>query len=265
MANDVYIKFGLDSQDETSDLPEYEGDSTDSAHLWWCELRECGFDMNCPKEADPKADPPEKAVASTFKSVTLKKRLDWASTQLFDLCIQAAMKMTDRPILENGVPLTGLIDEVTVDVCRPAGGEKASCVKVIYKGVRIIKYGISLSGPEPAENITFEFDKVRFRYYQTNPYTGELVDISGIETDEMDNHHEDDQNSGQSNTGGGTADGNGDGSGGGGSGDGALTPAVLAAIAAAASSAAAGSAPDPTVTVNFPGLWQGTGFGVLPD
>ncbi|HZR21580.1 MAG TPA: type VI secretion system tube protein Hcp [Verrucomicrobiae bacterium] len=256
MANDVYIKFGED--DDDPDLPDIEGDSTDAKHWWWCELRDCGFDMASPQQADDSADSPTKAVASTFKSVTLKKRVDWASTQLFRECIKAAMNSIGRPLIEDGKPQTGIIDQVTVEVCRPAGGEKVACAKAVYFGVRIIRYGISMSEPEPAESITFEFDKVKFCYFRTDPRTGELLDVNGECTDAMENHHESDSNAASQSSGDGqTSAGDAPGA----------TPAApaLAPAANGGAPAAPGSTPDATVNVNFPGLWQGTGFGVLPD
>src|ERR1700686_564412 len=101
MANDVYIQFGIDTTPgedaagypegtDENRMPDIQGDSTDATHWWWCELRACGFDMQCPQQEDSNAAAPTKTVQSTFKSVTLNKRVDWASTQLFKACYQAA-------------------------------------------------------------------------------------------------------------------------------------------------------------------------------
>jgi len=98
MANDVYVKFGQGTNvggPLNTPLPDIEGDSTDEVHYWWCELRECGFDMETPQQEDSangdsstgnasgssSSDP--KKPASGFKAVRLTKRIDWASTQLF--------------------------------------------------------------------------------------------------------------------------------------------------------------------------------------
>src|SRR5579859_1225062 len=189
MANDVYVKFGKSSDPELggplkTELPDIEGDSTDANHFWWCELRECGFDMDTPQQQDDSQKGDAKKPATGFKPVTLRKRVDWASTQLFLKCCQAAMATTTKSTDDRG---QGRINEVTVEVCRPAGGDKIPSVTVIYYGVRIIRYAITISEPEPAETITFEFDKLKFEYLQTDPTTGEVID--SVETTELENHH----------------------------------------------------------------------------
>src|SRR5436190_15651847 len=108
MANDVYVKFG-ECGDQggplNTPLPDIEGDSTDALHYWWCELRECGFDMETPQQADEadgqsdgqgsgNSSSTKHQPASGFKTVKLRKRVDWASTQLFLKCCQAAMATT---------------------------------------------------------------------------------------------------------------------------------------------------------------------------
>ena len=208
-----------------------------------------------------------KTAAAKFKPVTLRKRLDWASPQLFQKCCQAAMDPkpnTGQPpkvIKDDQIQTdysSGTIEVVTVEVCRPAGGEKVMAVKVIYKGVRITRYEISLDGPEPAENITFEFDSLKFVYNQTDAETGEVVDGSpGADTlDTGDLENAEDLNLASGNEPSGTEND---------SSDGASPSPAMAPAAAPGSPSAPGAAPDSTVTVNFPGLWQGTGFGVLPD
>jgi type VI protein secretion system component Hcp len=240
-------------------LPDIEGDSTDAYHYWWCELRECGFDMDTPQQLDEDSgQSDDKKPASGFKSVTLRKRVDWASTQLFLKCCQAAMATTTKSTDDEG---DGRIGQVTVEVCRPAGGKKIPCVTLTYYGVRITRYAIAISEPEPAESITFEFDKLKFKYIQTDPATGEVVDEAGVETSELENHHPTEPAAGGNSAAGATS-----GSSGGGSSGGSASP-IPAAISAnpAPASPAPGASPDPTVNVNFPGLWQGTGFGLLPD
>jgi len=106
MATDVYIKFG-ESEDRggplNTYLPDIEGDSTDAYHYWWCELRECGFDMDTPQQLDEESgQSDDKKPASGFKSVTLRKRVDWASTQLFLKCCQAAMATTTKSTDDQG-------------------------------------------------------------------------------------------------------------------------------------------------------------------
>jgi len=266
MANDVYVKFGRDPNGTTggpldTELPDIEGDSTDAHHYWWCELRECGFSIDTPQQADENKSGENSKPASTMPQVTLRKRLDWASTQLFLKCCEAAMATTTKSTDDKG---DGRIHEVTVEVCRPAGGDKIPCATVIYYGVRIIKYQINITEPEPAESITFEFDRVKFKYIQTDPSTGEVLNASGLETPELENHHPQ-TTSGSSSSSGSSPAGSDDASSSSpGSAGNAPTPASPA-IAGGGSTPAAGSAPDATVNVNFPGLWQGTGFGLLPD
>jgi len=290
MANDVYVKFGecdVRGGPLNTKLPDIEGDSTDALHYWWCELRECGFDMETPQqEGDDSqgaagssggsagsSSEGDSKPASGFKTVRIRKRVDWASPQLFLKRCQAAMATTTKSTDDDG---EGRIDKVTVEVCRPTTSEqvfvlndgstatinKVPCARVEYKGVRIIKYELSMNGPEPAESITFEFDTLKYTYVQINPETGNVVDESGLKTSWLENHHPEARSSANdssgSNTNGGSA-----GSGGGG-GNGSPSPALAPATAGGAPPAP-GSAPDPTISVNFPGLWQGTGFGLLPD
>jgi type VI protein secretion system component Hcp len=271
MATDVYIKFGT-TKEKIGPLntprPLIEGDSTDELHYWWCELRNCGFDLEAkdpePKPAadgtTPEADK-EKSKAK-FPKVTLKKRLDWASTQLFIRCCEQAMALSkSREEQEKG-----WIDIVSVEVCRPAGGEKIPFVIVEYHGVRLVRYAIEMSGPEPSESITFEFQKLAFQHTRTDPFTGKVAARDPVsKTGELAN-----SGTGQ----GGTAQG-----GGGapadaspGSGAPASSGVVVASGGGGTSSSGASATPagpssavDVAVNTNFPGLWQGTGFGVLPD
>ena len=289
MANDVYVKFG-ECPDRggplNTPLPDIEGDSTDALHYWWCELRDCGFDMDTPEQADGDGDSgsgqgsgsggsSKSQPASGFKTVRLRKRVDWASTQLFLKCCQAAMATTTKSTDDTA---DGRIDKVTVEVCRPASGDqtytledgtsvqlnKIPCAAVEYRGVRIIRYEISISGPEPAETITFEFDALRYKYRQTNPKTGAVKDQRGLKTPWMDNHHPDARTSANDSA---TATSGGSGATGrpAGAAPGAGSTAPAASPNVGGPAPAPGAAPDPTVNVNFPGLWQGTGFGVLPD
>ena len=132
MANDVYVKFGKDPDPEyggplQTELPDIEGDSTDASHFWWCELRECGFDMDTPQQQDDAQQGEANQPASGFKPVTLRKRVDWASTQLFLKCCEAAMATTTKSTDDQG---KGRINEVTVEVCR-AGGRGKSALRAV--------------------------------------------------------------------------------------------------------------------------------------
>src|SRR5258707_4343374 len=99
MAIDVYIKFGNDKVKPED--PDIEGDSSDDKHWFWCELRSCDLDMEGPPDLDeeseahdgsPQPDSPGKnPVPPKFRPVTLRKRLDWASPQLFQKCCDAGM------------------------------------------------------------------------------------------------------------------------------------------------------------------------------
>lgn len=271
MATDVYIKFGTTKETigpRKTPRPLIEGDSTDELHYWWCELRNCGFDLEAkdpePKPAEDGTTPEEDKEKSKakFPKVTLKKRVDWASTQLFIRCCEQAMALSkSRDEQEKG-----WIDIVSVEVCRPAGGEKIPFVIVEYHGVRLVRYSIEMSGPEPSESITFEFQKLGFQHTRTDPFTGNVASKDAVtKTGELAN----------SGTGlGGTAQGSG------GTSAEASAPAVgpgssgvvLAAGGAGTGSSGASATPagpatsiDVAVSTNFPGLWQGTGFGVLPD
>ena len=272
MPTDVYIKFGTTKKvigPLNTPRPLIEGDSTDAWHYWWCELRACGFDLDA-KDPEPKPDPnkpppkedKDKSKAK-FQKVTLTKRVDWASTQLFSKCCEQALALAE-PNKEDQAKTW--IDVVTVEVCRPAGGEKIPFVIVEYHGVRITNYSINISAAEPSESITFEFQELAFQHTRTDPYTAAVAAKDPItKTGELAN-----AGTGQS----GTAEGGGSAP--------AETPgptggpvAVVGAApagAGATGSSSAGPTPagpatavDAAVSANFPGLWQGSGFGVLPD
>src|SRR2546427_7788998 len=101
MAIDAYVKFG-ESKDLSplfgTPLPLIEGDSDDSEHYWWCELRDCGFELEAPErdstEKGESNDP--KKPRPGFKPVRLKKRVDWGSTQLFIKCCEAAQATSPK-------------------------------------------------------------------------------------------------------------------------------------------------------------------------
>jgi type VI protein secretion system component Hcp len=271
MPADAYIKFGeSDGKGPLgTPLPAIEGDSTDAWHYWWCELRSCGFDLEATdwkapgEENDSENDDTSKAK---FKKVTLKKRVDWASTLLFRECCDQAMALSKSKAEQE----QGWIDMVTVEICRQTGAtvnlggemilEKIPFVTVKYHGVRVTRYAIDMNGPEPSESITFEFQKLEFEHVRTDPETGLKMSKDAVtRTSKLSNSA-----TGQ----GGTP------SAGGPAPAGVAMPAVVAASAggpAAASSGANGSpvsaipAIEVAVSANFPGLWQGTGFGVLPD
>src|SRR5690242_18568799 len=106
MAIDAYVSFGKPrNEDDTvgphdTPRPFIDGDSTDADHYWWCELRDCGFNLENPHPPVDEKNDDEKSPelpASHFEPVTLRKRVDWATTQLFQLCCQAAVAKAQKP------------------------------------------------------------------------------------------------------------------------------------------------------------------------
>lgn len=179
MAIDAYVKFGEDAEDKS--LPKIEGDSDDADHFWWCELRDCGFELHNPEDDPDSLDDTKntKQATSYFEPVTLKKRVDWASTQLFVKCCEAAEASAKKTDSEEGDDKKGVIDIVEIHVCRPSASEgiskgerKIPFVIVKYFDVRITSYKIDISDPEPSEELTFEFDSLEYNFQPTDPYTG---------------------------------------------------------------------------------------------
>src|ERR1043165_4821049 len=113
MAIDAYVKFGEGTDTSPvygTPLPEIEGDSDDTQHHWWCELRDCGFELENP-EQDAAGEGADKDKKPFFKQVRLKKRVDWGSTQLFIKCCEAAEATTKKTDEEKA---KGVIKQVTV-------------------------------------------------------------------------------------------------------------------------------------------------------
>jgi hypothetical protein len=126
-----------------------------------------------------------------------------------------------------------------------------------------------MDGPEPAETISFVFEKLDVEYQPTDPYTG-AIKGNRSKALNMKNYAPANAAAGRANTpavalGGATS---------------TSTPAV--AGAAALSGSAGGSSgngspanngssgsevpsTEAAANANFPGLWPGTGFGILPD
>jgi hypothetical protein len=122
-----------------------------------------------------------------------------------------------------------------------------------------------MSGPEPAETLSFVFERLELEYQRTDPFTGKKMGATSKALN-MENYAPAEPTTAQS----------------GGSADGGPTTTSTSTSAAAAAAAAGGSgngdgAPasngsggtaSPTeaaVSANFPGLWGGNGFGILPD
>lgn len=195
MPTDVYVKFGESNGTggpNNSPLPAIEGDSDDANHYWWCELRDCGFNMQAPEQGEDEGESggngkgsagQKKEIPTFFKEVTLRKRVDWASTQLFQMCCDAAEAESKKS--ENDKK--GVIDQVTVHVCRPAGGEKIPFLIIKYYGVRVTHFRVGMNGPESSEEITFKFEALEYEYQRTSPYTGATQGDS-VSTDRLKNH-----------------------------------------------------------------------------
>jgi len=263
MPTDAYIKFGEGSNPSPNDssvmLPLIEGDSTDETHYWWCELRGYDFSLDAgERDAASQGNDTEKPKPS-FKKVTIKKRVDWASTELFMRCCYApeATTRVAKTQKDSNAP----IDQVSIDICKQST-EKFPFLTVRYYGVRIVGYGIDMNGPEPSETITFVFEELDFEYQPTNPYDGSKKEGAVSRALGMKNYK---QAPASTSTAGAVAVASvstaaaaaatAAGGGSGGNGDGA--PASNGSSAASSTEAA--------VTANFPGLWGGNGFGILPD
>ena len=251
MGTDAYVSFGKGTKTggpRGTLLPLIEGDSTDEIHYWWCELRDCNFDIKVEdRGSDSAGQTGDKSPNAQLTHVTLKKRVDWASTQLFMKCCEgheATVKKTDADKAK------GKIDEVKVELYKTVGELKFPFVIITYYGVRIISYGIDVSSPEPAETITFEIEGLDYEFQPTDPYTGLPKSGGLLRATNMKNHKPTQATARQG--GGAPVDG-----GGGGGGNPAGTPG------------APPGAPPPTTDAKvgylFPGVWSGTGPGVLPS
>jgi type VI protein secretion system component Hcp len=272
--SDVYVKLGDDPgarDDYGEPYPLIEGDCTDDTHYWWCELRSCGFNLTVPDHSklegdsgasDSGTNSATKTKPKTkWEKVSMKKRIDWASTHLFLRCCEAGRRKIDKAKADEDHQ-DPTINTVTVHVCKTAAGQKFPFVVIWYNGVRVTDYKVDMSGPEPEETIEIEFDSYEFGYQPTDPVTGKpvgsMVKTGLIERDEDPTHDSEE----------GTVPG--------GSSTAAAAVAAATGVAAggapATAAAAAGggtpgitTATEAAVGANFPGLWQGNGFGLLPD
>ena len=278
---DVYVCFGQDesSSDRYHDwIPEIMGDCTDSQHKDWCELRDTGFSVTFPHQEKQGDDQTPETAAQHLDHVTLKKRVDWASTRLFLKCCQAAKAKVAKNKTDQDI---GTIHTVYVEICKDAGKDapwdeeekeyisgKFPYLAVEYENVRILSFSIDMSGPEPAETIEFEYDSFKLGYQKTDPETG--LPIAGELEWTAPIHGT--KKSAQ--TSGGESDSAENGSA---ANSVASVGSLLAAqgssqsIGAVTSHGDGGSggtvstAADAAVGANFPGVWGPTGFGVLPD
>jgi type VI protein secretion system component Hcp len=261
MPTDAYVRFGempgVTDEYTSEPYPEIEGDCSDKWHFFWCELRDTGYNVEFPyKDKNADDDSTVNAPPSAEKKVTLKKRVDWASTRLFLRCCQAAQARIDKSKTEDGT-----IKKVMVEICKDAGwDEKFAYLAIEYSNVRILDYSIDMSDPEPAETIQFEYDSFRMGYRATDPNTGlpkgEMEWTEEVETVVQPvnaNTEAGSQQTGSAVAAALSAQGASiAGSGGGSGGNGAAAPAIATST-------------DAAVNVNFPGVWGPTGFGILPD
>jgi type VI protein secretion system component Hcp len=268
MATDAFVKFGESTQKGgplNTPLPAISGDSDDATHYWWCELRDCSFDLENVTQ-DKSADQGSSSSGSKtddqqsgFKKVTLRKRIDWATPNLFNKCCEAAKAKDKKTKTAAGTDDPGKIDIITVDICRPGGDAKIPFVTVRYYDVIVTDFRIEISGPEPAESITFKFSAVEFEYTQTDPYSNLPVSGQPKKTTRLENNASKDSSPGS------------DGGGQTGSSDAAngspnSTPAGPAHVVAPASPnnahPGAQSATDQNAQTLFHGYVVGTGPGV---
>jgi type VI protein secretion system component Hcp len=272
MPTDVYVSFGEDDAGADDDGyhdfgPEILGDCTDEQHFNWCELRDTGFSVTFPHQTKGNDDKTPEASAQHLEHITLKKRVDWASTRLFLRCCQAAKAKVGKTKAEKDV---GTIHAVYVEVCKDAGKNPNSDFKsgkfpylaVRYLGVRILSFAIDMSGPEPTETIEFEYDAFEMGYQKTNPETGlpegKFEWAAKVEGNKKSTQTEDGSGSG------------GDSAQQAVSAAGAAVAAQGGAVSSSNGNGASGAgnlanATDTAANNNFPGVWGPAGFGVLPD
>src|SRR5690242_3889097 len=130
MARDIYIKFG-----ETEELdpngkpwPEIEGDSSDSEHFWWTEVRDCSFSIKAaerPKQKEDEESPPPdsgKESRPVLNHVSISKKVDWGSADLFRLCCQSPVDLKTNKGTDPKED-KGQLEKVIVEVCRRSGIE----------------------------------------------------------------------------------------------------------------------------------------------
>jgi type VI protein secretion system component Hcp len=270
MAFDAYIKFGEGTfVFDGRPIPLFPGDSDDDAHFWWCELRGCDFqleaDEHSENETETTQDKKGEKPRPELKAVTIKKRVDWASTSLFNKCCEAG-EANNKKIDDQGeLDPKGRIKKVTVEVCRQSG-VKFPFLIIEYSGVTVTKYAIDMSGPEPSETITFEAEVLKYTYQRTDPETGAKKD-GPVRSGALQNYTQQNQASqATSVSASGTAASAASSSpGGSGSGGGSGAAAATTATDGDGTHVGLVSAMDAAVNSNYPGLQQGTGFGLLPD
>jgi hypothetical protein len=181
---------------------------------------------------------------------------------------EATTKMSDGANMCDTDKVKGWIDQVTVEVCRPAAGEKIPFVIIRYYGVKVTNYEVSITEPEPSETIKFEFEELELEYQQTDPFTGARKGGATVTKRLTNRPASQNTTSGPAKGGSGAASpgASPDGSGGAVSaGTGASAAVAVAASNGNGSSAALVSATDGAVRANFPALWSENGFGLLPD
>jgi hypothetical protein len=135
---------------------------------------------------------------------------------------------------------------------------------VEYSGVRITKFSINMSDPDPSETIEFEYDKFEFKFQPTDPYSG-LPSGPLVTTAVFEGRKEKESDSGGQSQAGASTTASSNGA--------TTTTATTTAAAAVATTASNGSRSvgglsstvDSGVSANFPGAMASNGLGLLPD
>ena len=264
MARYTFAKFGSRIERApapyNTPLPLIEGDSSDSAHYWWTELASCSFGLTAAERTGDGEETKDEKTKPRPKmgSVTLSKKVDWGSADLFQKCCEAPEALKKKSDEDQAV---GCLDEVVIEVCRESGiaGEgKFPFLIVTYKKVYVTKYGIEFSGPDPIETIEFKYEEAKFNYVATDPHTGGIKKSASTSTSDMINHPPPKPEPASATPGaaGGSAL----------AGAGVVSAGVgaVAPGATGGGAAASGSPTDAAVSSNFPGYSGGAGSGVLP-
>jgi type VI protein secretion system component Hcp len=290
MARDAFIKFG--ERDELGPdkrpLPLIEGDSSDEEHYWWTELRSYDFSMRAgqrPREegssgsgggsnsGSSDSQPAADRSRPELGDLTITKKVDWGSADLFRKCCEAAEATTKRSDEREG---RGKIEKVVIEICRESGVAdegRIPFLTVTYHDVYVISYSVNISEPEPVETLTLKCEKAEFEYIQTDPYTGGRKQGGTKRTAAMVQQK-------QANIAMAAAISSGGGSGGSVANPAVTLPGATIAGGAAALTSTTSAAPAPgaggtpaaapvsteaQISANFPGVLQGNGFGILPD
>jgi type VI protein secretion system component Hcp len=272
MARDVYIKFGETEETDAfgKPRPEIEGDSDDEQHFWWSEVRECSFSIRA-AEKPPEPEEgggsggseaaPAEVPRPKLEKVTIGKKVDWGSADLFRLCCQSPMDLkTNKDIDPNEDK--GQLANVVIEVCRRSGVASEGrypFLVITFGGVYVVGYKIEFSGPDPMEEITLKYGRLSYTYISANPYTGGKMDVYNARN--MNGFP-------VQRTAPAAASATAPAAAAPGAGGGSIAPVVAVTPGDSGGGAAAqptGPAPDAAIAANFPGYMSVAGNGLLPD